>query len=602
MKSIRLSLVFYFLALLALALGAVSLLVFRTAHQTLLAKKEATRQLLEAQHKEGRDKAKAKLDEDLLAQAHLLRRMVQFQMPARLRYREVNTPVGLLTAATVPNGQFLMAAWVAEGAPPGEPSGGPPPLSARLARELIHRLWGAFEIGFKESDPHPEEGTYFQIDTDWGSSYRSPSLEEKNWWLPFDASMFTQDRSPGEVPDDIRLPSGPKVRRVLLKVSGFPRRPGSGGRGRSSPGRRGPDPKPPPSPPAMTIQPSIAIQCASDTSRVDPVLAELDDRYRAGLERLDDETDASLLALRNRLLAIALATFAASAVGGFALVRVGLAPLHRLSDAVSRVSPKDFRLPLDKQRLPQELTGIADRLAQTLDMLKRAFAREKQAAADISHELRTPLAALLTTTEVALRKPRSPEEYREILADCRESGQQMSRLVERLLILARLDAGVDTLRAQAVDVANLAEQCAALVRPLAEARSLRLHVHSDGPTPLVADPDKLREVLTNLLHNAIQYNRPEGSIEVAVARANGHLRLEVRDTGIGIAPEARAHIFERFYRADPARHADGLHAGLGLAIVKGYVDLMGGTIAVDSTEGQGSTFRVELPAAPEQGP
>jgi two-component system heavy metal sensor histidine kinase CusS len=114
---------------------------------------------------------------------------------------------------------------------------------------------------------------------------------------------------------------------------------------------------------------------------------------------------------------------------------------------------------------------------------------------------------------------------------------------------------------------------------------------------LRTDPDKLREILTNLLHNAIEYNRPEGSIELALERENGHVLLEVKDTGIGIAPEAREHIFERFYRADPSRQADGLHAGIGLAIVKGYVDLMGGTISVESTEGQGTTFRVELPAS-----
>src|SRR5206468_11844008 len=107
---------------------------------------------------------------------------------------------------------------------------------------------------------------------------------------------------------------------------------------------------------------------------------------------------------------------------------------------------------------------------------------------------------------------------------------------------------------------------------------------------------KLREIITNLLHNAIQYNRPQGSIDVSVARENGHLRVEVRDTGIGISAEAKQHIFERFYRADPSRGEDGLHARLGLALVKGYVDLMGGTVAVDSTEGVGSSFRIDLPA------
>jgi signal transduction histidine kinase len=150
------------------------------------------------------------------------------------------------------------------------------------------------------------------------------------------------------------------------------------------------------------------------------------------------------------------------------------------------------------------------------------------------------------------------------------------------------------LRLRAVDVANLAGQCAEMVRPLAEARGIKMNVRVSDLSTIETDPDKLREVLTNLLHNAVEYNRPDGSIDLAVARENGHLCLEVRDTGIGIAPDAREHIFERFFRADPSRHADTLHAGIGLAIVKGYVDLMGGTIGVESSSA-GSTFRVEFP-------
>jgi signal transduction histidine kinase len=253
-------------------------------------------------------------------------------------------------------------------------------------------------------------------------------------------------------------------------------------------------------------------------------------------------------------------------------------------------------LPIDETKLPRELKPIAGRLTVTLEQLKRAFGREKQAAADISHELRTPVAALLTRLDITLRKQRSAEEYREVLQDCRESGQQIHQLVERLLALARLDAGADLLRPRDVDVNSLVDQCAALVRPLAEARGLQLHVHHNGPAMLHADPDKLREVLTNLLHNAIEYNKPEGTIDVKVQRNNGHLDMEVSDTGIGINAEARRHIFERFFRADPSRQADGLHAGLGLAIVKGYLELMGGTIDVNSVEGQGSTFSVRLPA------
>src|SRR5205807_6597670 len=104
----------------------------------------------------------------------------------------------------------------------------------------------------------------------------------------------------------------------------------------------------------------------------------------------------------------------------------------------------------------------------------------------------------------------------------------------------------------------------------------------------------LREILTNLLHNAVEYNNPEGAIDLAVERVNGKVRFEVRDTGIGIKPEAMEHLFKRFYRADPSRHADTPHAGLGLSIVKSYVDLMGGTIGVDSGA-HGSTFTIDLP-------
>src|SRR5262249_21984155 len=162
-----------------------------------------------------------------------------------------------------------------------------------------------------------------------------------------------------------------------------------------------------------------------------------------------------------------------------------------------------------------------------------------------------------------------------------------------------LDAGGDTLRLSQLDAADLADQCAGLVRPLAEARGVELRTHRDGPALVTADPDKLREVITNLLANAIQYNRPEGRIDLVVEPNQGGLRIEVHDTGIGIPEGARDQIFERFYRGDPSRTTDGLHAGLGLAIVKGYVELMGGTITVESTEGKGSTFRVYLPGRPQ---
>jgi signal transduction histidine kinase len=637
MKSIRLSLMVYFLVLLAVALTVASLLVFRTAEQTLQAKRQATEQLIQAQYRERCREEEARFDDALREQAQSLARFVQVQFDSdrvetRSRYLSLHA-LGLLSSSLSPNGYVLAPTWIAEGAPgkrlpleerfsperrpPGERPPRRGPWLSRVFLEFHHKKF--WDLTLREDRLlFPGDGLvcdYFQIDSPSGNPYHSPSMAGRSFAL--DPRVFAADRLVDWVFEDTILSPDTRVRRVVLKTSGVDVVWGGGGP-RSAP----PNQRPPP-----RSGPTIYVHCAAETGKRDANLAGLAQRRDEEMAAVDSQTNDSLGSLRTRLLAISLIVFAATAVGSFWLVRLGLSPLRRLSDAVSRVSAKDFHLPLGERSLPLELRPIADRLTNTLALLKRAFAREKQAAADISHELRTPLAALLTTTELALRKPRSVEQYRELMQDCRLSAQQMNQIVERLLTLARLDAGVDRLRPQAVDVTALARQCAAVVRPLAEARDLTLTVKcpplegdketgrqgdkekqaldafslspclpvSLSPMLVQIDPDKLREVVTNLLHNAIQYNRPGGSIGLRVARDNGSLEVQVQDTGIGIASEAREHIFERFYRADPSRGSDELHAGLGLAIVKEYIDLMGGSIGVESTEGQGSTFRVLLP-------
>jgi signal transduction histidine kinase len=283
------------------------------------------------------------------------------------------------------------------------------------------------------------------------------------------------------------------------------------------------------------------------------------------------------------------------AIGGPLLVGRGLRPVGKLSDAVSRVSERDFRLPHDGTDLSVELAPIHARLNQTLDLLRRAFSREKQAVADISHELRTPIAALMATIDVALRKPRTPEQYRETLEECRLISKQLSQLVERIMTLASLDAGNDHTQISRVDAVDLVSGCAAVIRPLAAANGITVELHVDDPIDIDTDAAKLREVLMNLLHNAIEYNRSNGRIDLTARRDNGNAVFEVSDNGIGMPAEVQDKIFERFYRADTSRHSTGVHAGLGLAIVREYVARLNGTIGVESKPGQGSTFRVTLP-------
>ncbi len=609
MRSIRLSLLAYFLGLLAVALGVASVLVYQSAQRSLREKEEVARKLIQAKYEEKAREKRARQDERLLTRAQGLARRVVIELYwGRFKDRELHG-LGLLTVPASPNGHLLAPLWIAQVGKPSRRDRAFTPVAFEIYRTLLAeiKLTGLNPGDFVNLPPESQPGEYYQIDSNgWGRSLRSASLGK----LSFpDTQLFARGEVAFSEFDEVELAPGRMVRRVRLKTSSARRvpvwSPPSGspsplppGPGAPDKGKGRPHSRHRSEPPPM----ALVVQVAAETDKLDADLATLVASRDADLAALAGETEKALARQRSRLLTICGVTFAATVLGTFWLIYVGLAPLQRLSEAVSQVSAKDFRLPIEPDRLPRELRPIAQRLTGTLDLLKRAFAREKQATADISHELRTPLAALLTTTELALRKPRSAEQYRELLQDCRLSAQQMHQIVERLLTLARLDAGVDRLRAQAVDVAALAEQCAAVVRPLAEARGLQLAVHNkalganghDGPR-LTTDPDKLREVLTNLLHNAIQYNKPDGAIALTLERHNGNLEVEVRDTGIGIAPEAREHIFERFYRADPSRNTDDLHAGLGLAIVKEYVDLMGGQITVLSEQGQGSTFRVQLP-------
>jgi heavy metal sensor kinase len=616
MRSIRLSLIVYFLLLFGAALGGAAFFSYRSTEQALAANARNTIKLMEAKEKSDSEVLKEQFnktrnakerafDAKLLDQAKTLlagSKVVWYHHRVESLY-----VLGALGHAPI-DGSFL----------------GPTlPLWQSLnfnGQRAMTRL-KPIDLRLQDVDddlpPDLEPGQYYQTyGPDGQPQEASETLTDLIW------SLKEKDREradDGPFFDDVQLPTGQTVRRVTLKTqAGWHHR---GvivavpkeffGKGPFGKGPR--EFIPPPDKPDVAInvgdKPRLYVQFGLDRTAHDREIAELRAKLNerlpqlhAEMEQARDQLNAELEESRTRLFAnllwMGLATIAAVLVGGFWLVRLGLSPLKRLSDAVSKVSEKDFRLVVDQKTLPRELKPIVERLAGTLEQLKRAFEREKQAAADISHELRTPVAALLTTLAVTLRKPRTADEYREVLEDCQNSGQQIHQLVERLLTLARLDAGADLLRPRDVDVCALADQCAGLVRPLAEARGLRLEVEHSGPAYLRADPDKLREVVTNLLHNAIEYNRPNGAVNLRVERSNGHLDVEVRDTGIGITQEARPHLFERFFRADPSRTSDTPHAGLGLAIVKGYVDLMGGSIQVHSAVGQGSTFRVRLPAGP----
>jgi len=232
-------------------------------------------------------------------------------------------------------------------------------------------------------------------------------------------------------------------------------------------------------------------------------------------------------------------------------------------------------------------------LNSTFSRLEAAFNQQKQFTADASHELRTPLAVLISEAQTALARERTAAEYRETVEACLESAQQMRRLTESLLNLARLDAGSREIAKEPVDLADVARSSVDRIRMLAERRGIV--IACDLATAITTgSAELLGQVATNLLTNAVHYNRPNGTIHVATRSEDGAAILKVADTGIGIASEDLPRIFERFYRADKSRTDAGGRSGLGLAICKAIVDLHGGTIDVLSQAGTGTTVTVRL--------
>jgi heavy metal sensor kinase len=284
-----------------------------------------------------------------------------------------------------------------------------------------------------------------------------------------------------------------------------------------------------------------------------------------------------------------------ASLGAWFLVGRALAPIGRIAETAEAMSHSNLGLRIDVSRTEDELGSVATALNRAFDRLQEAFERHTRFTADASHELRTPLASQIAEVEWALAKPRSEVEYESSLAVCLRAAQRMRGVVEGLLTLARADADAIVLRREPVDLARLAEEVASTFRRPATARTIELHIEG-GPAFILGDVDRLRDLVTNLLSNAVQHTPQGGTVSCLVSAAEEKTTLEVRDTGSGIDSDDLPHVFERFYRANKARSRLPGGAGLGLAISKWIVESHGGQIRCESPRGRGTSFTVEFPA------
>jgi signal transduction histidine kinase len=288
-----------------------------------------------------------------------------------------------------------------------------------------------------------------------------------------------------------------------------------------------------------------------------------------------------------------LAAGLAALLVGTLLFRWITRPLSDLKEAAATVSRGQFsaRVPVTSA---DELGGLAQSFNQMTAQLENQQHLRKQMVADIAHELRTPLSVMQATLEAMLDGVLLPDEQE--LHGLHNEARRLARLVDDLRTLSLADEGRLELELENVDVGELVEQVVGQTLSAAEARPIKLQTEIEPSIPpITADGDRLIQVLTNLLGNALRYAPENGHVTVRALKRGDHVRLSVTDDGPGIAPEDIPFVFERFWRGDKSRSRGSGGSGIGLAIVRRLVEMHGGTVGVESQVGQGSTFWIELP-------
>lgn len=311
---------------------------------------------------------------------------------------------------------------------------------------------------------------------------------------------------------------------------------------------------------------------------------------------MSDVTTAYLTAIPV-LLAFAVA-------GGYLLAARALAPIGEMGRRAREISAANLHERLPGADARDELGGLAGVINGLLERVEDAFARQRQLVADASHELRTPVAVVRAEAEVALSQRTRPEdEYRHALRVVRDASQRMSRMVDDLFLLARSDGRPTPIQREPLYLDELVEDTVRVLRTLAAQREVRLELDTVTDVPVSGDPELLARLLLNVIENAVKYSPPGSIVSVRLDRDSRAAQVVVADQGPGIPAEARARVFERFFRAVPASAGPGAPppsgAGLGLAIARWVAEVHGGSLVLAHSSPWGSEFRVTLPLAEE---
>jgi two-component system, OmpR family, heavy metal sensor histidine kinase CusS len=283
--------------------------------------------------------------------------------------------------------------------------------------------------------------------------------------------------------------------------------------------------------------------------------------------------------------------------GGYLLARRALAPVDRMAAEADQITASHLDRRLEVINPDDELGRLGATLNGMITRLERSFDEIRRFTADAAHELRTPLTVMRNVVEVALRSPREPEQYRRVLGDVLEEVERLTRLAEQLLFLCREDAGLVPLAMKVVLLDELVRDAVEHMSVVAEAKGLTLEGGDLASCPIRADPDQLRRLTFNLLDNAIKFTPVGGTIRIGLERSEGQACLSIADSGVGIPAEHIPHLFDRFYRVDPARGQETEGTGLGLAICRSIAEAHGGQVRIESVVGRGTRATFVMPAS-----
>lgn len=308
----------------------------------------------------------------------------------------------------------------------------------------------------------------------------------------------------------------------------------------------------------------------------------------------------ALTELRRLLVSLGLAFVVVAAMalgGGFLLVRRALRPVEEIIRSAERITSLNFGHRLPVPPAGDEFVHLSQALNRMIERLDDAFQHNRRFLADASHELRTPLTILRGELEVMVQRDGLGPGQRENVDNLLEEVARLARIVENLFALSRLDAGQAQTEMARFDFAKLTATTAEQMCLLAEDKELTISCDTPSPVFVAGDRARLKQVIVNLLDNAIKYTPAGGAVKLSVTARNGEAVCEVADNGMGIPNEAIPHVFDRFFRVDKARTRELGGAGIGLSIVKAICAAHHGRVEVESNEGRGSCFRVLLPLA-----